>query len=131
MRHRGWTALGKEALHLDRAVRTMRSAFWFDPDGARDLLIDDPLRPRVRKLIDRFTHVPAGQVVEADATFMVAALHYLLREFDVAHETITAAIGDNRPETMNLRNLIAEKRQQVTSSAARVFRLSMSRFERR
>jgi len=49
----------------------------------------------------------------------------------VAHETITAAIGDNRPETMNLRNLIAEKRQQVTSSAARVFRLSMSRFERR
>ena len=82
----------------------------------RDLKLDDSLRPLVRDLIDQFASARPDQISEADSAFMIAALQYLLRDTEAAHETIIAAIenGDRRPGTLNLLDLINEERKPLT-----------------
>ncbi len=110
-------ALADAALgHFELAARSVNSGLWLERDGVRDLKIDDSLGPLVRDLIGQFASARPDQVSEADAAFMVAALHYLLREVEAAHKTITAAVenGDRRPGTLNLLDLINDERKPAT-----------------
>jgi hypothetical protein len=109
-------ALASAALgHYGRAARSVHRGLWLDRDGVRDLNVDESLRPFLGDLIGQFAPARPNQVSERDAAFMVAALHYLLRDVGAAHETIAAAIdqGDRRPGTTILLDLINEERRPV------------------
>ena len=108
----GYALASAASDHFERAVRAMRYAFWLDPDGVRELIFDDALDPLVRTLSTRFAFMAADEIDEADAAFMVGALHYLLRENEAAHEAVTLLIrtGDRKPGTSNLVDLISAER---------------------
>ena len=63
--------------------------------------LDDQLRPLARRLVDTYARDP-------DQAFMVAALHYLLRDRGAAQEAIHRAGRDGAASTKNLARLIGE-----------------------
>ena len=84
-----------------RGVWAMRRALRIDPKVLHYIHLDDQLRSFVRRLVDTNARYP-------DQAFMVAALHYLLRNREAAQEAIHRAGRDGAASTKNLARLIGE-----------------------
>ena len=84
-----------------RGAWAMRRALLTDPNALHYIHLDDKLRPLVRRLISAYAHSPPD-------TFMLAALHYLLRDGEAARKAIHQASGDRAASTKNLARLIGE-----------------------
>ncbi len=84
-----------------RGVWAMRRALQIDPNVLHYIHLDDQLRPLVRRLVDTYARYP-------DQAFMVAALHYLLRDRGAAQKAIHHAARDGAASTKNLARLIGE-----------------------
>ena len=114
----GYALSSALAGRLERGVWAMRRAFSTDPHGVHYVSIDEKLRPSVQKLAGHYGYAE-GQG-PSDGPFMAAALHFLVRENEAAHDAITAAVaaGDRKSSTLNLQRLIEDEvRGQVPAKA--------------
>ena len=95
---------------LERGVWAMRRALRTDPYGVRDVQIDDRLRSQVEGLIDQYAYTYESPEEAVDGAFMSAALHFLLRDVELADDAITAAVrsDDRKSSTENLQHMIKE-----------------------
>ncbi len=86
----------------------MRRAFEIDPDSIHYVTIDESLRPRIEQLIARYQTNPDRTSGNADASFMLASLHFLLGNTKSARSQadLAVAAGDRRSSTVNLERLI-------------------------
>jgi hypothetical protein len=93
---------------LRRGVWAMRRALRIDPESMHYMTVEEPLRSRVVQLITRYRDNPGRTVPSAEATFMLASLHYLLGNTNSARTAIdrAAAGGDRASSTGNLKRLI-------------------------
>ncbi len=93
---------------LRRGVWAMRRALRIDPDSVHYLSIDGSLRPRVEHLVTQYQHNPGGTLHDAEAAFMLASLHYLMRDTAAARASFDAALasGEQSPSATNLGRLI-------------------------
>ncbi len=106
---------------LRQGVWAMRRAFRVDPESTHYIVIDDKLRPRIRTLLERYQGVSAPNNNITDAAFMLASLHYLLRDLDHARSAIERASekGDRTESTANLARQIEKAiAEQPTSAGA-------------
>jgi hypothetical protein len=78
------------------AVWNMRRAVSIDGASLRDVPMTDALEAALRGLLARYAADEGHDLGVADATFMTAALHYVLRELDEAREATHAAIMQHR-----------------------------------
>ncbi|MFQ5785191.1 MAG: hypothetical protein ACE5H8_10255, partial [Alphaproteobacteria bacterium] len=92
---------------LGRGVWAMRRALRIDPHAVHYVYIGDTLRPKVEYLVGRYRS--RSDRGDEGATFMLASLHYLLRDTASARDEIDLAVanGDRNPSTVNLEQLIA------------------------
>ncbi len=93
---------------LVRGVWAMRRALRVDPDAMQYVTVDGALRHRVEQLIARYVESADYALDDAEATFMLASLYYLLRESDSARNAVKVALaGDaSSPSTVNLGRII-------------------------
>ncbi len=93
---------------LVRGVWAMRRALRIDPDAMHYVTVDGALRHRVEQLIARYVESADYALDDAEATFMLASLYYLLRESDSARNAVKVALaGDaSSPSTVNLGRII-------------------------
>ncbi len=104
---------------LGQGVWAMRRAFRVDPESTHYIVIDDKLRPMIRTLLERYQGVSAPNGNITDAAFMLASLHYLLRDLDHARSAIERASeeGDRTESTANLARQIAKAIAEQPTSA--------------
>ncbi|MFQ5351897.1 MAG: hypothetical protein ACE5D3_02355 [Candidatus Binatia bacterium] len=100
--------------NMDRAVWAMRRAFRIDPDSLRYLLIEERLRPKLRRLVDEYSARVDSRDPAVDSAFMVAALRYIMHDDGGARSAIDRAIadGDLSQSSANLRRLVAVSSQR-------------------
>ncbi len=93
---------------LVRGVWAMRRALRIDPNAMHSVTVDGALRHRVEQLIARYVESADYALDDAEATFMLASLYYLLRESDSARNAVKVALaGDaSSPSTVNLVRII-------------------------
>lgn len=96
---------------VSRGVASMRRALRVDPESLPGINIDEDLQPTVQRLIERYSVTGSRDLHDRDRAFMIASLHYLLRDLDSAHTAIRLAIraGDERPSTANLERVIEQE----------------------
>ncbi len=104
---------------LGQGVWAMRRAFRVDPASTHYIGIDDRLRPMIRTLLERYQGASAPNGDAKDAAFMLASLHYLLRDLDHARSAIERAIeeGDRTESTANLARQIEKAIAEQPPSA--------------
>ena len=104
-----------------RREKGMRRAFRIDAKSTHYIVIDDGLRPLIRTLVERYDGVSATNGDTRDISFMLASLHYLLRDLDHARSAIEGALeeGDRRESTANLARQIEQAiAEQPTATGA-------------
>lgn len=94
--------------NLQRGVWAMRRALRIDPDSLHYLILDESLRSRIEQLVIRYKETSDRTISNADASFMLAALHYLLSDTESAQAAIDQALSDDdhRVSTRNLGELL-------------------------
>ena len=91
--------------HLGRGVRAMRRAMRVDPDAIHYVDGQNGLRYKVEHLIQRYQGSDLYSAGDADAYFMLAALHYILDDLQASKKYAEQA-GDGATSTRNLYRLI-------------------------
>ena len=93
---------------LVRGVWAMRRALRVDPDAMHYVTVDGALRLRIEQLIASYIENPDDAIDDAEATFMLASLYYLLREPESARIAFRVALGGGAspPSTVNLGRII-------------------------
>lgn len=93
---------------LVRGVWAMRRALRIDPDAMHYVAVDGALRQRVEQLIAHYVEGADDALDDAEVTFMLASLYYLLRESESAKNAIKVALaGDGASlSTTNLGRII-------------------------
>ncbi len=93
---------------LRRGVWAMRRALRIDPDSMHYVTVDEPLRRRVEYLVTQYQNNPGNTLDATESAFMLASLHYLLRDIASARTAIDVAVanGERSPSTTNLARLI-------------------------
>ena len=93
---------------LGRGIWAMRRALRIDPHAVHYVYIGHALRPKLDDLVGQYRSL--SDRGDGGATFMLAALHYLVREVASAGDEVALAManGDHHPSTVNLERLIAE-----------------------
>ncbi len=104
---------------LGQGVWAMRRAFRVDPESTHYVVIDGRLRPMIRTLVERYQGASAPNGGAKDAAFMLASLHYLLRDLDHARSAIERAIeeGDRTESFANLARQIEKAIAEQPKSA--------------
>ncbi len=117
----GYALASAELGEFSRGAGAMRRALRIDAEALRYAPVDDRLRPRIRRLIERYESAPERAGRHEDALFMTASLHYLLDEIPAAADAIGQAveIGDQTSSTARLRSLIDEARASGADSDGR------------
>lgn len=102
---------------LSRGVWAMRRALRIDPDAVHSVTIDEPLRPRLQHLVNQYQQLLDRTGDNRETVFMLASLHYLLRDTASARISIELAIqeGDSTSGAANLRRLIDELPAPITA----------------
>ena len=90
-----------------RAAWAMRRAFEVDPFSAQTLLFQDQLAAQVDQLAEEYAR-RADRTPSSDADFMLAAVSFLIQDYQLAEVAIDAAIdhGDRSQAAENLRAMI-------------------------
>ena len=93
---------------LSRAAWAMRRALRTDFESLHYLILDKRLRPTLQGLIERYHALSRQTEHEREAAFMLASLHYLMRDVKLAQKAIKLARreGDRTESTTNLELLI-------------------------
>ncbi len=93
---------------LSRAAWAMRRALRTDFESLHYLILDKRLRPTLQGLIERYHALSRQTEHEREADFMLASLHYLMRDVKLAQKAIKLARreGDRTESTTNLELLI-------------------------
>ena len=94
-----------------RGVWAMRRALRVDPNSVHYVVVDGSLRRQVERLLVQYQQTGGNALDRADAAFMIASLHYLLRDTTSARASFNAAVanGETSPSATNLKRLIESK----------------------
>ena len=100
-------------------VWAMRRALRIDPNSVHYVSVDGLLRPRVEHLVTQYQHNPGGTLHDAEAAFMLASLHYLMRDTAAARASFDVALasGEQSPSAINLGRLIDAEPASATPQA--------------
>lgn len=98
----------------------MRLVSCIDPHGVHNVHVDGRLRPTMDKMISQHEYRVMTDIRQPDAEFMVAALHFLLREIEALQKVMELAIilDDRKTSAINLKRLIQDKAQKASRSTA-------------
>lgn len=104
----GYALAAAQLGDLDKGVWAMRRALRYDPDALHYFTAGQQLRPKIHHLIGRYENRLESASYNPDAAFMLAALHYLVRDTDAARAAINLAIrqADRSSSAANLKRLI-------------------------
>lgn len=93
---------------LPKSVSAMRRACDSDPESIHGLIVDKNLRPAVDRVMAVFRADLARNPRNADSSFLLAALQFLVGDDQAAGQSIDVAIrlGDRNPSTTNLKRVI-------------------------
>ncbi|MAE65659.1 MAG: hypothetical protein CMJ18_15430 [Phycisphaeraceae bacterium] len=100
-------------------ARSMRDAIALDAAALHALPQEPPVGDTLADLVPRYEHAAEEIVTANDATFMIAALLYLLGDLDGAQVRILTVdeVGDDAASTRNLRERIEAAIEQREANA--------------
>ena len=101
----GYALAAADLGRLDTGVWAMRRALRLDPDSLHLVNGDASLRSKVEHLVQRYENSDLNRTGDGDAYFMLAALYYLLGDYEASKRWIEQA-NDGPTSTENLHRLI-------------------------
>jgi hypothetical protein len=110
-------AIAAALLGEEDAITAMRDVMRLDPEAMLYVPDDPRLNEQLEPLARGFDRRARESLRDLDALFMVAALRFLLGEFNEAHFAVDVgiALGDADPAALNLQALIEAAKEDATA----------------